>query len=115
MLKDRQTIQTKLEITFLNRQKAIEKTALELYKKDEEFAATFLSNYSIDQGSYVVNEWREPSFFLITKYNEGYAKDPNNSIQKRTDTYAWNRQVIKSEGKKHKIPDAKKKDRVKYF
>ena len=115
MVKDMQAVQNKLETTFLNRQKAIEKTALNLYKKDEELAATFLSNYSVDQGNYVVNEWRELGFLLITKYNDGYVKDPNNKIESKGYTKKWYHRVIKTEGEKYKIKNAENKNEIKSF
>jgi dipeptidase len=115
MVKDMQAVQNKLEQTMLNQQEAVEKTAMALYKKDKDTAVDFLNDYSNDQGNKVVDEWRELGFFLITKYNDGYIKNKKHKIKSNGYPNAWNRHIIETEGEKHKIIDAEKKNEVKSF
>ena len=115
MVKDMQEVQQKLEKSLLNRQESIEKAALQLYNKDKKLAVEFLSNYTINQGSYIVERWRELGNLLVSKYNDGYVKDKNGHIQSIGYPEEWYKRVIKTESEKYKIKDAKKENEVKSF
>ena len=115
MIKDIQLVQNKLEIEFLLKQDSIEQKALKLYESDKNKLIEYLTNYSVKQGEKAVDQWRELGFFLITKYNDGYVKDKNNKIESKGYPDKWNRRVIKTEGEKHKIKNAKNENEVKSF
>ena len=53
-------------------QSAVEKPALELYKKDPALAVKFLTNYSNDAANRAVDAWWELADDLVAKYDDGY-------------------------------------------
>ena len=115
MVKDMQTVQTKLEKQFLAQQPAIEKAALELYKNDKKAAVEFLTNYTIDQGNYVIEQWKKLGNLLLTKYNDGYVKDKNGHIQSIGYPDEWTKRIMQLEGDKYKIKNPQKKNEIKSF
>ncbi len=115
MIKDIQKVQAKLEKQLLAQQAAIEKAALTLYKTDKNSAVDFLTNYSIDQGNHVIEEWRELGNLLVTKYNDGYVKDKNGQVQSIGYPEEWYRKIMDLEGDKYKIKNPKKENQVKSF
>ncbi len=81
MIQDIQQVQEELEGMLMSLQPSVEKTALELYKKDPALMIHYLTNYSVSQGGLVVDRWRELGEHLITKYNDGYVQDENGRPQ----------------------------------
>jgi dipeptidase len=115
MVKDMQKVQSTLENQFLAQQAAIEKAALQIYKTDKKAAVAFLTNYSIDQGTYVVEKWQELGNLLVTKYNDGYVKDENGHVQSIGYPQEWLNKVMEMEGNKYKLKNPKKENEVKSF
>jgi hypothetical protein len=70
-------VQLELENKYFELQPAIEKTALELYKKDPALAVDFLSNYSLNTASELHKRWYKLWTELVVKYNDGYINDVN--------------------------------------
>lgn len=83
VIKDIQEVQKELEDGFHTMQPAIDKTALELYKKDPQLAVDYLHNYSTTQSEMTVDRWRELWEFLVMKYNDGYINDVNKANGRR--------------------------------
>ncbi len=77
IIKDIQEVQKKYEDRFFDFQPAIEKAAMELYAKDKELAADYLSDYSVSQSEQVVDAWRDLWRYITVKYNDGYINDVN--------------------------------------
>ncbi|MDD3739866.1 MAG: C69 family dipeptidase [Bacteroidales bacterium] len=70
--------QSELENKFAQYQPEIEKAALEIYNKDPELAAEFLTDYSCNMANYVVDYWSELGNFLLVKYLDGNVKHEEN-------------------------------------
>jgi len=57
-------------------QPAIEKTAAELYAKDKDLGAQYLTKYMIDNANSIVDQWWTFGDFLVGKYHDGYDNNP---------------------------------------
>lgn len=104
MVKDIQKVQAALEGQFISLQPAIEKTAVDLYKKDPELLVQYLTNYSVTQGEMVVKRWIELGEFLLTKYNDGYVKNERGRPRGVGYPSEWLREVLKSKPEQFKLP-----------
>jgi len=72
MIKDIQAVQQRFENEAYAMQPAVEKAALELYRKDPSLAITFLTNYSNNLAERVVDAYWELADLLVVKYQDGY-------------------------------------------
>lgn len=72
MIKDIQAVQQRFENEAFAMQPAVEKAALELYRKDPSLAITFLTNYSNNFAERVVDAYWGLADLLIVKYQDGY-------------------------------------------
>ncbi|MCF6241436.1 MAG: hypothetical protein L3J74_08850 [Bacteroidales bacterium] len=52
---------------------------------------------------------------MVTKYNDGYIKDEKGHIRSEGYPPAWYKKVIKTEGDRYKIKNAKQENEVKSF
>ena len=74
MTVDVKKAQSELEIKFLNNKEAVDKAALELFKKNPELARDFLTDYSVSMGETTLNKWKELGQYLLVKYMDGNIK-----------------------------------------
>jgi len=77
VIKDIQKVQKSLEDKYFAMQPAIEKTALELYKKNPDLAVEFLSDYTLNTAQALHDRWYKLWTELVVKYNDGYINDVN--------------------------------------
>ena len=110
MVKDIQKVQSALESQFLRLQPVVEKTALELYKKDADLLVQYLTDYSINQGDMVFKRWIELGEYLLTKYNDGYVKDENGRPRGVGYPSEWLEKVINSKPEQFKLPEWRESD-----
>lgn len=103
MRDDIQKVQAELEGNLIALQPVIEKTAIELHKKDPALVTTYLTDYSISHAERVVDRWRELAEFLITKYNDGYVQDENHRPQEEGYPEEWLREVIRARPEQFKL------------
>lgn len=66
--------QSDLEQRFKNFVPAVDKAAYELYQKDPDLAADFLTDFSVKMGNYTVERWQELYGFLMVKHLDGNLK-----------------------------------------
>ena len=76
MIEDIKEKYTTIEDEFFNLQPVIEKTAVELFKKDPKLAQAYLTDYSCTKAQSVVDAWWAFGEFLIAKYSDGYINFP---------------------------------------
>lgn len=107
-VKDIQKVQKAFEEEFLAMQPAIEKTALELYKKNPDLAIRFLTEYGIMSGNRVLDRWIKLWEELVTKYNDGYVKGKKGWPEAVGYPEEWLRRVIKENPEKYLIREYKK-------
>ncbi len=105
MIKDIQKKQHELESYYMQLTPDIDRTALELYKKDETKARDFLTMYSTEAGNNTVKEWKMLYRFLFTKYMDGNVKEKvegqqNPSLEQPGYSKEWYRQLVKETGDK---------------
>jgi dipeptidase len=79
-LPDIQKVQAELENSFRQFVPAIDKEALDLYKKDPELAKDFLTNFSVKMGNYTVERWEQLFQFLMVKYLDGNIKKEEDGV-----------------------------------
>jgi len=68
------SLQGILENRFIKFTPAIDLGAKELYNQNKELAIEFITQYSCNQGDYVVNIWKEFYQYLFLKYMDGNIK-----------------------------------------
>lgn len=110
MIKDVQLVQRKLEGNFFAMQPAIEKAAMELYKKSPELAREYLTKYSVKQGVDVVKRWKKLGEFLIFKYLDGNVKDEHGKVHHPGYPKEWYKKIVEQKGDHFKVPMKKKDD-----
>lgn len=103
MKEDIQKVQAELEGTLFALQPEVEKTAIELYKKDPDLMTTYLTDYSVSHAERVVDRWRDLGENLIRKYNDGYVQDENGRPQEVGYPEPWLRDVLHSRPEQFKI------------
>lgn len=103
MIQDIQKVQKETEETFLTLQPHVEKTALDLGKRDRELMIRYLTDYSVTHAEGVVSRWRELGEQLICKYNDGYIKDETGRPQEKGYPESWLREVLKARPEQFKL------------
>ena len=78
MLIDTESLQNKLEGSYLNFQPQIEQKALEALKKGREEAVFILTDYSINVAQKMLESWKSLGEYLIVKYMDGVVKKEKN-------------------------------------
>jgi len=109
-------VQTRLESSYIGETPSIDKTALELYSKDEKQARDFLTKYSLKAVQNTFDQWKLLSEFLLVKYMDGNIKIEKDGKFKRTSTGypefplqpgysdSWKKSVIRDTGDKLLVP-----------
>jgi dipeptidase len=94
MKTDIQAVQAELEGNLVSLQPSVEKTALDLYKKDPELARMYLTDYSIAAATRVVDRYRELGEDLIRKYNDGYVQHEPGRAKEKGYSEGWLKDVL---------------------
>jgi dipeptidase len=99
--------QRELETKFVESVPYIDKTASELFKKDEKLGRQFITDYSVNQGNNTVKEWKKLYVNLFTRFMDGNVKEPNPGQQNpklEQPGYGkeWYRKIIEETGDKFK-------------
>lgn len=76
MIEDIKAKYTEFEDSFFELQPIIEKTAVELYKKDPELAREYITDYTCTKAQATVDAWWDFSDYMVAKYSDGYIKFP---------------------------------------
>jgi dipeptidase len=74
MIVDVKRIQSELENVYITNTKNIDEQASVLYNKKPKKAVAFLTDYSVKQGNYTVQCWKDLSHYLLVKYMDGNTK-----------------------------------------
>jgi dipeptidase len=97
MIKDIQFVQDSIEKYYINNQKSIEEKALKLYQTDNKNEMIdFLTEYCDTEAKSLMKEWQQLGYKLVTKYNDGYIKDENDSIRTKGYSDDYKREVLKN-------------------
>ena len=95
MMPEIEALRGEIEGNYIKLQPAVEKQALTLAESDPHLLTPFLTDYSVSHGEQLVEQWRELTRHLITKYNDGYVKDENGRARDKGYPESWLRQVLK--------------------
>ncbi|BAF71844.1 dipeptidase [Sulfurovum sp. NBC37-1] len=89
IIQDIKEKQNELELAAIEGTKAIEKSALEVYKKDPEQAKAMLSEFSRNTAMNVYRTWWKLAWKLVAKYSDGYVNEPGKMAQEVGYPKAW--------------------------
>ena len=67
----------------------------------------YLTDYSTMHAEQTVSRWRELGEHLITKYNDGYVRDPQGNYPNVGYPEAWLRRVVRERPDQFRIPAEK--------
>lgn len=116
MSADAKKVQKQLETTYLNETETIDKTALDLFSKDEKQAREYLTKYSVEAAQNTFGQWKTLSEYLLVKYIDGnikkekdgkFERNPwGNPVMPLQPGYsdAWKKSVIQETGNKLLVP-----------
>jgi dipeptidase len=110
MIPDIQKRQKELENYYILLTESIDKTAAELYKKDENASRIFLTEFSKSVGNYTVREWKNLYHYLFTRYMDGNIKEKVEGKRKPKFEWPgygeeWYRELIEKTGDRFRYPD----------
>lgn len=97
MVKDVQQVQSQTEDTFLQRQAAVERTAMALLSEDREACLDYLTEYTQQQADQTVARWKQLGEHLIMKYNDGYMKDEKFHLRTEPMQEEWRRKALQDD------------------
>ena len=100
-------VQKDIETHFLALQPAVEKTAEELAKTDQNLMIRYLTDYSVMHAEQTVTRWRALGEHLLTKYNDGYVRDEKGQYPNVGYPEAWLRRVLKEKADQYRLPAEK--------
>ncbi|MCP4632362.1 MAG: hypothetical protein GY855_05505, partial [candidate division Zixibacteria bacterium] len=104
MINDIKEVQSELEMQLISLQPTIEKTALELNKKNKDLMIEYLTDYSVTHAEIVNDRWRSLGEYLIMKYNDGYVKNEEGRPADKGYPEDWSRKVLKEREKQCRLP-----------
>ena len=93
-----ETYRTKYEKAILDRQAAVEETAVKLGKTDPARMQTFLTDYSVGTADRLFERWREVLIYVLTRHNDGYVNDFVNRPAEPGYPPAWLKRVVEEKG-----------------
>jgi dipeptidase len=102
MIRDIQKVQHELEREMIRQQDSIVGVVKNLSKAER---VEMLTTFSNNSGSKVHKRWLELGDHLIVKYNDGYVKGENGSINEVGYPDAWKDEINQLNPQKFKIPD----------
>ena len=117
MSKDILRVQSEVEKNFEDNLDVIEEAAKSLYRKSLEYAANFLTEYSVNKARATVERWQLLGQFLLVKYTDGVVKKERNGrfidngegvpeliLQPGYSDWFY-RQIVKETGDRYRLPD----------
>ncbi|MBQ4034289.1 MAG: C69 family dipeptidase [Paludibacteraceae bacterium] len=117
MSKDILRVQSEVEKNFEDNLDVIEEAAKSLYRKSPEYAANFLTEYSVNKARATVERWQLLGQFLLVKYTDGVVKKERNGrfidngegvpeliLQPGYSDWFY-RQIVKETGDRYRLPD----------
>ena len=105
MIPEIQKKQRELENHYITMTGSVDKTAKELYEKDEKASRSFLTAYSKSAGNHTVREWKNLYRYLFTRYMDGNIKEKvggekNPKYEQPGYGEEWYRKLIEETGDK---------------
>jgi hypothetical protein len=100
-------VQKEIEGQYLDRQPAVEDTALNLMKTDRQGMAVYLTEYSVKGAERMVARWKELGELLLTKYNDGYIKNEKGRPEEKGYPEGWLRRVLRERPEQFRLPEKK--------
>ena len=107
----------KVEKNFEDNLDVIEEAAKSLYRKSPDYAAKFLTEYSVNKARATVERWQLLGQFLLVKYTDGVVKKERNGrfidngegvpeliLQPGYSDWFY-RQIVKETGDRYRLPD----------
>jgi len=84
---------------------AVEETAVKLFEQDPELAARFLTTYSVSTAEGTLERWKELGTHIMTKFNDGYVRSPDQGTEGVEYPEAWLRRLLEENPDQFRVPD----------
>jgi dipeptidase len=116
MSADALKVQKQLETAYISETETIDKTAFDLFGKDEKQARDYLTKYSVKSAQNTFEQWNSLSVYLLVKYIDGnikkekggkFERNPwGNPVMPLQPGYsdAWKKSIIQDTGNKLLVP-----------
>jgi dipeptidase len=98
MIVDVQKVQREYEGRYLANQAEVDRTALDLYKKDPAKAREYLTQYAAKETAQLHARWRKLGEFLIWKYLDGNVRNEKGGVTHPKAPEDWLRCIVKEHG-----------------
>ncbi|NWJ40199.1 MAG: C69 family dipeptidase [Geothrix sp.] len=98
MIVDVQKVQREYEGRYLADQAEVDRTALDLFKKDPAQAKDYLTQYAAKQTAQLHARWRKLGEFLIWKYLDGNVRNEKGEVTHPKAPEDWLRCIVKEHG-----------------
>ncbi len=105
--------QQALEEKYITTVQAVDKAAVELYNKDKKLAIEFITDFSVNTGNKLFDEWRKFYEYLFVKYSDGNIKEAvpvphgykyvNPKLSQPGYGEDWYRRIVKETGDQFKM------------
>jgi len=98
MIVDVQKVQREYEGRYLAGQAEVDRTALDLYRKDPAQAQAYLTRYAAQETEQLMTRWKKLGEFLIWKYLDGNVRGPKGEVTHPKAPEDWLRCIVKEHG-----------------
>jgi dipeptidase len=111
MIPEIQKVQSELETKYLEQTKAIDLSAVQLFKKSPKKCRAYLTDYSVQTADSTVIRWKGLYSYLFTKYMDGNIKTPVPGelcpkVEQPGYSKAWYKRIVDETGDKFLYPDS---------
>jgi dipeptidase len=103
MIVDVQKVQREFEGRFLADQAEVDRTALDLHKKDPALARDYLTQYAAKNTAQLMTRWKKLGEFLIWKYLDGNVRNEKGEVTHPNAPEDWLRCIVQDHGDAIKV------------
>ena len=98
MIVDVQKVQREFEGRYLAGQAEVDRTALDLYRKDPALAQDYLTRFASQETGVLLARWKKLGEFLVWKYLDGNVRGPKGEVTHPKAPEEWLRCIVKEHG-----------------
>ena len=98
MIVDVQKVQREFEGRYLAGQAEVDRTALDLYRKDPALAQDYLTRFAAQETGVLMARWKKLGEFLVWKYLDGNVRGPKGEVTHPKAPEDWLRCIVKEHG-----------------
>jgi len=91
-------VQREFEGRYLAGQAEVDRTALDLYRKDPALAQDYLTRFAAQETGVLMARWKKLGEFLVWKYLDGNVRGPKGEVTHPKAPEDWLRCIVKEHG-----------------